>query len=38
LARAGWVRELDKMIGWGAALTPQERHRLAADLADRYKP
>ena len=38
LTRAGWVRELDKMIGWGAALTPQERDTLAAYLADRYKP
>ena len=38
LTRAGWVRELDKMIGWGAALTPQERDTLAAHLADRYRP
>ena len=38
LTRAGWVRELDKMIGWGAPLTPAERDALAAHLADRYKP
>jgi cytochrome c553 len=38
LTRPGWVRELDKMIGWGASLTPSERDALAAHLADRYKP
>jgi mono/diheme cytochrome c family protein len=33
LSRDGWLRELDKMIGWGATLTPAERDQLAAALA-----
>ena len=33
LSRDGWLRELDKMIGWGAALTAAERDRLASALA-----
>jgi cytochrome c5 len=28
LTREGWSRELDKMIAWGAAVTPQERPLL----------
>ena len=28
LTRDGWSRELDKMIAWGAAVTPQERPLL----------
>lgn len=28
LTREGWSREVDKMIGWGAPVTPQERPLL----------
>ena len=28
LTRDGWSRELDKMIGWGAVVTPEERPLL----------
>ena len=38
LTVAGWGREIDKMIGWGAALTPQERDTLATELAARFGP
>lgn len=33
----GWRREVDKMIGWGAAVTPEEREGLVAYLARRYR-
>jgi len=33
----GWRRELDKMSGWGAGVTPEERDPLAAYLARRYR-
>jgi cytochrome c5 len=33
LDRAGWTRELDKMIGWGAMLTAAEKETLIAHLA-----
>jgi mono/diheme cytochrome c family protein len=32
----GWRGELEKMIGWGAAVTPAEKDALAAHLARRY--
>ena len=32
LDAAGWGREVDKMIGWGAPVTGAERERLIADL------
>ncbi|MBI3050074.1 MAG: hypothetical protein HYY76_17380 [Acidobacteria bacterium] len=32
----GWRRELDKMIGWGAAVTPEEKETLVVHLARRY--
>lgn len=35
LDEEGWSRELDKMIGWGAALTEAEKSQLAASLARR---
>jgi hypothetical protein len=38
LTTAGWTRELDKMIGWGAALTTAERDTLAPYLAGRFAP
>jgi cytochrome c5 len=31
----GWARELDKMVGWGAALTDSERQMLIEHLARR---
>lgn len=33
---AGWRRELEKMIGWGAALTTPDREALVAHLARQY--
>lgn len=36
LDRAGWLRELEKMIGWGAALTTPETEALVAHLARQY--
>ena len=33
----GWARELDKMIGWGAALTDSEKGMLAEHLARRVR-
>ena len=33
LDRAGWTREVDKMIGWGAAVGAQEKEPLVAYLA-----
>jgi hypothetical protein len=33
----GWRREIDKMIGWGAGVTPDEKDPLAAYLARRYR-
>jgi hypothetical protein len=36
LTIAGWTRELDKMIGWGAMLTESERDLLARYLARKF--
>ena len=36
LAAAGWAREIDKMIGWGASLTESERDRLSEYLSKRF--
>jgi cytochrome c5 len=33
LDRAGWTREVDKMIGWGAVLSDAEKETLIAYLA-----
>lgn len=33
LDRTGWTREVDKMIGWGAVLTDEEKETLIAHLA-----
>jgi hypothetical protein len=33
LAAAGWTREVDKMIGWGASLTEAEKAAVIAHLA-----
>ena len=36
LTRAGWGREVDKMIRWGAPVTDPEKQGLIEFLADRY--
>jgi mono/diheme cytochrome c family protein len=38
LTAAGWIREIDKMIGWGATLTESERNLLSEYLAKRFGP
>ncbi|MGH9173443.1 MAG: hypothetical protein ACRD1H_03745 [Vicinamibacterales bacterium] len=38
LSRAGWVREVDKMIRWGAAVAPTDKDALVDYLAARYPP
>jgi len=36
LARAGWVREVDKMIRWGAAVSDAEKEEMADYLAANF--
>jgi DMSO/TMAO reductase YedYZ molybdopterin-dependent catalytic subunit len=36
LTRDGWAREVDKMIRWGARVTPEERGPLVEFLASRW--
>ena len=38
LTRAGWVRSVDKMIRWGAAVPAEEKDALVDYLAARYGP
>lgn len=38
LGRAGWVREIDKMIRWGAAVSDEEKDPLIDSLAARFGP
>lgn len=38
LTAAGWIREIDKMIGWGATLTESERNLLSEYLAKQFGP
>lgn len=38
LSRAGWAREVDKMIRWGADVSDAEKGPLIDYLADKYKP
>lgn len=38
LDAAGWIREIDKMIAWGAAITPAQKAPLAALLVQRRAP
>jgi len=38
LSDAGWTRELDKMIRWGATLSDDEKSALAGHLAARFGP
>lgn len=37
LSRAGWVREVDKMIRWGAVVPDAEKDALVDLLATRYR-
>lgn len=37
LTRAQWDRELNKMSGWGAQMTPENREAILQYLADRFK-
>lgn len=38
LSRAGWIREVDKMIRWGAEVSPADKDALVDYLAARYPP
>ena len=38
LSRAGWVRTVDKMIRWGAAVPAEDKEGLIDYLAARYPP
>lgn len=38
LSTAGWTRELEKMMRWGAVLSDGEKRVLADDLAARFGP
>ena len=38
LSAAGWKREIDKMVGWGATVTEAEAELLSRDLAERFGP
>jgi mono/diheme cytochrome c family protein len=38
LSEAGWGRELDKMVRWGASVTDAERPQLVAYLATHFAP
>lgn len=38
LKREVWVREVNKMITWGARATPEERDRIVEYLASTYSP
>jgi cytochrome c oxidase cbb3-type subunit 3 len=38
LDRAAWTRVVDKMIKWGAPVSPEEREFLLTYLADYYGP
>jgi mono/diheme cytochrome c family protein len=38
LSRAGWVREVDKMIRWGADVSPADKDALVYYLTARYPP
>jgi cytochrome c553 len=36
LAKGGWTREVDKMIGWGASVTPAEKDEIVNYLSARF--
>ena len=38
LARAQWDREIQKMVGWGAKVTADDRPRFVDDLTNKYGP
>lgn len=38
LSRAGWVREVDKMVRWGAVVPDAEKESLIDYLAANFKP
>lgn len=38
LSLTGWTRSVDKMVRWGAAVTPAEREVLHAYLAEHFGP
>jgi hypothetical protein len=38
LTREQWNREVTKMVGWGAPVTPEQRNGLLDYLSERYKP
>jgi hypothetical protein len=38
LTRAGWTREIDKMVRWGAAVPESDRATLTSYLATRFAP
>ena len=38
LTLAGWTRSVDKMVRWGAAVTPEERRVLDPYLAQHFAP
>lgn len=38
LSLTGWTRSVDKMVRWGAQITPQERDTLQPYLAEHFGP
>jgi mono/diheme cytochrome c family protein len=38
LSLTGWTRSVDKMVRWGASITPEEREILQAYLAQHFAP
>ena len=38
LSLTGWTRSVDKMVRWGAAITPEEREILQPYLAQHFAP
>jgi len=38
LSLAAWTRSVDKMVRWGATVTPEEKDALVDYLASRFPP
>jgi hypothetical protein len=38
LSRAGWIREVEKMMRWGADVPAADKDALVSYLAARYPP
>lgn len=38
LSKAGWTREVDKMIRWGADVKPEDKQKMIEYLAKHYPP